>query len=75
MPNLNTIQQDIAELTPEAQHIVMDFIEILKRRYSSKPTEEQIIIDKIRELSTFQKQEILDFIDFIYSRNYKPNDN
>lgn len=75
MPNLNTIQQDIAELTPEAQHIVIDFIEILKRRYSSKPTEEQIIIDKIRELSTFQKQEILDFIDFIYSRNYKPNDN
>lgn len=75
MPNLNTIQQDIAELTPEAQHIVIDFIEILKRRYSAKPTEEQIIIDKIRELSTFQKQEILDFIDFIYSRNYKPNDN
>lgn len=75
MPNLNTIQQDIAELTPEAQHIVIDFIEILKRRYSSKPTQEQIIIDKIRELSTFQKQEILDFIDFIYSRNYKPNDN
>ncbi len=26
MPNLNTIQQDIAELTPEAQHIVIDFI-------------------------------------------------
>lgn len=75
MPNLNTIQQDIAELTPEAQHIVIDFIEILKRRYSSKPTEEQIIIDKIRELSTFQKQEILDFIDFIYSRNYRLNDN
>ena len=75
MPNLNTIQQDIAELTPEAQHIVIDFIEILKRRYSSKPTQEQIIIDKIRELSTFQKQEILDFIDFIYTRNYKPNDN
>ena len=75
MPNLNTIQQDIAELTPEAQHIVIDFIEILKRRYSSKPTQEQIIIDKIRELSTFQKQEILDFIDFIYSRNYKLNDN
>ena len=75
MPNLNTIQQDIAELTPEAQHIVMDFIEILKRRYSSKPTQEQIIIDKIRELSTFQKQEVLDFIDFIYSRNYKLNDN
>lgn len=75
MPNLNTIQQDIAELTPEAQHIVIDFIEILKRRYSSKPTQEQIIIDKIRELSTFQKQEILDFIDFIYSRNYRLNDN
>ena len=75
MPNLNTIQQDIAELTPEAQYIVMDFIEILKIRYSSKLTQEQIIIDKIRELSTFQKQEILDFIDFIYSRNYRLNDN
>ncbi len=75
MPNLNTIQQDIAELTPEAQQIVIDFIEILKRRYSTKPTQEQIIIDKIRELSAFQKQEVLDFIDFMCSRNYKPNDN
>jgi hypothetical protein len=30
MPNLNTIQQDIAELTPEAQQIIFNLIDLLK---------------------------------------------
>jgi hypothetical protein len=31
--NLNTIQQDIAELPPEAQQIVLDLVDRLKKRY------------------------------------------
>ena len=70
--NPEQIQKDLAALPEEAHHIV---IEILKRRYSSKLTQEQMIIDKVHNLSAFQKQEALDFIDFICSRNYKLNDN
>jgi len=31
MPNLNTVQQDIAELTPEAQQIIFTLIDLLKK--------------------------------------------
>lgn len=31
--NLDTIQQDIAELPPEAQKIVLDLVDSLKTRY------------------------------------------
>ena len=30
MPNLNTVQQDLAELTPEAQQIIFTLIALLK---------------------------------------------
>lgn len=33
MNNLNTIQQDIQDLPEEAQSLLLDFIQILKKRY------------------------------------------
>ena len=37
MIELNTIQQDIATLPPEAQQIVFDLVGILKKRYLPQP--------------------------------------
>ena len=31
--NLNTIQQDIASLPPDAQQIIVELVEVLKKRY------------------------------------------
>ena len=31
--NLDTIQQDIASLTPDAQQIIVELVEVLKKRY------------------------------------------
>ncbi len=38
MPNLNTVQQDIAELTPEAQQIIFTLIDLLKKTASTYPS-------------------------------------
>lgn len=37
MLNLEQIQQDIQDLPDEAQLLVADFIEILKKRYPKQP--------------------------------------
>lgn len=38
MMNLNTIQQEISTLPPDAQQIVFDLVSVLKKRYlSSQP--------------------------------------
>jgi hypothetical protein len=66
MPKLNTVQQDIAELVPEAQQIIFDLINILKKL--SKPNQQN-------HRST-KKQDWSDFIGCMeaepdLSRNYK----
>ena len=37
--NLDTIQQEIAALPPDAQQIIFDLIEVLKKRYFSDQKE------------------------------------
>lgn len=66
MPNLNTIQQDIAELTPEAQQIIFNLIDLLKKQ--PKPNQQS-------NLAT-PKQDWTDFIGCMeaepdLSKNYK----
>lgn len=45
MLNLDTIQKDIAELPPDAQQIIFDLVDVLKKRYFSnrqKPSERKV---------------------------------
>jgi hypothetical protein len=37
--NLDTIQQDIASLPPDAQLIIVELVEVLKKRYLLNPQE------------------------------------
>ncbi len=39
MNNLNQIQNDIQTLPPEAQDLLIDFIQLLKKRYPETKTE------------------------------------
>lgn len=39
MNNLNQIQKDIQTLPPEAQDLLIDFIQLLKKRYPETKTE------------------------------------
>ncbi len=50
MLTLEQIQKDIQELPEEAQNLLIDFVEILKKRYS-KPAQAEINSEK----STYQK--------------------
>jgi mRNA-degrading endonuclease RelE of RelBE toxin-antitoxin system len=50
MLTLEQIQKDIQELPEEAQNLLIDFVEILKKRYS-KPAQAEITSEK----STYQK--------------------
>jgi hypothetical protein len=66
MMNLDTIQQDIAALPPDAQQIIFDLVEILKKRY----------IPDLKETPESQLEEWSDFIGCVeaepdLSRNYK----
>jgi len=42
MINLEQIQQDINQLPEEAQNLLIDFIELLKKRYSLAKTESDL---------------------------------
>jgi DNA repair exonuclease SbcCD ATPase subunit len=71
MINLEQIQQDINELPEEAQTLLMNFIESLKKRYSSSKNQE---IKK--EALEIQIEDWSDFIGCVeaepdLSRNYK----
>ncbi|MBU6185968.1 MAG: hypothetical protein KGQ16_05975 [Cyanobacteria bacterium REEB444] len=66
MPNLNTVQQDIAELTPEAQQIIFNLIALLKKQPKSNQ----------QSHLAAQKQDWSDFIGCMeaepdLSKNYK----
>jgi hypothetical protein len=66
MINLDTLQQDIAALPPDAQQIILDLLAVLKKRY----------LPHQQELPESQKQDWADFIGCIesepdLSRNYK----
>ena len=66
MMNLETIQQEIAALPPDAQEIIFDLVEVLKKRYHR---------DK-KEDSTNWVEDWSDFIGCLeaepdLSRNYK----
>jgi mRNA-degrading endonuclease RelE of RelBE toxin-antitoxin system len=50
MLTLEQIQKDIQELPEEAQNLLIDFVEILKKRYS-KPAQTETTSEK----STYQK--------------------
>jgi len=67
------IQKDIEKLPEEAQYLLIDFIEILKKRYLPNLQE---VTDRQTEKSESQKQDWSDFIGSIeaeldLSRNYK----
>jgi hypothetical protein len=70
--NLDTINQEIAALPPDAQQIIFDLVEVLKKRYLLKQQE-------FPESHTNQVENIQDWSDFIgcmtaepdLSRNYK----
>ncbi|EAZ91684.1 DUF2281 domain-containing protein [Crocosphaera chwakensis] len=82
MINLEQIQHDISELPEEAQTLVIDFIELLKKRYSIAKTQEtkveQTIYDKFEQsgligfcsveedLSTTYKKVLADTLDTKY---------
>jgi len=57
MLNLEQIQQDIQDLPDEAQLLVADFIEILKKRYPKQP-----ITATPSKTSTYQKFQASGFI-------------
>jgi len=66
MLKLDTIQKDIAELPPDAQQIIFDLVDVLKKRYFSN-------------LQKYPERRAQDWSDFIgcmdaepdLSRNYK----
>ena len=71
MINPEQIQQDINELPEEAQTLLMDFIDLLKKRYSSPKYQETK-----KEASEIQIEDWSDFIGCVeaepdLSRNYK----
>lgn len=71
MINIDKIQQDINELPEEAQTLLVDFIELLKKRYSLATKQE---IKK--ENSESNREDWSDFIGCVeaeadLSRNYK----
>jgi hypothetical protein len=71
MINLEQIQQDINELPEEAQTLLMDFIDLLKNRYSSPKNQESK-----KEASDIKIEDWSDFIGCVeaepdLSRNYK----
>ena len=43
MNNLDTIKQDIASLPPDAQQIIFDLVELLKKSYSIKEKSELVL--------------------------------
>lgn len=51
MPNLNTVQQDIAELTPEAQQIIFNLIDLLKNQ--PKPNQQSNPVISNQDKSDF----------------------
>lgn len=51
MMNLDTIQQDIATLPPDAQQIILDLVDVLKKRYFSNLSE--IPVNKTQDWSDF----------------------
>jgi hypothetical protein len=66
MKNLKNIQEDIASLPPDAQQIIYDLVEVLKKRYFSG----------VIETSENNLEEWADFIGCMeaetdLSRNYK----
>jgi hypothetical protein len=71
MANIEQIQRDINELPEEAQSLIVDFIKLLKKRYSSRECQ-----DIQKEDSESQIEDWSDFIGCIeaesdLSRNYK----
>ncbi len=71
MANIEQIQRDINELPEEAQSLIVDFIKLLKKRYSSPECQ-----DIQKEDSESQIENWSDFIGCIeaesdLSRNYK----
>ncbi|NJL53371.1 MAG: DUF2281 domain-containing protein [Hydrococcus sp. SU_1_0] len=71
MINIDKIQQDINELPEEAQTLLLDFLELLKKRYSLA-TKQQIK----KETLESNREDWLDFIGCVeaeadLSRNYK----
>lgn len=66
MYNLDSIQQDIASLPSDAQQIIFDLVEVLKKRY----------FPSVTETSENKQEEWTDFIGCMeaetdLSRNYK----
>jgi uncharacterized protein YfbU (UPF0304 family) len=82
MINLEQIERDINELPEEAQTLLIDFIELLKKRYSLSATQDneqkKTLYDKFKDsgligfcaveedLSTTYKQAIADTLDSKY---------
>lgn len=60
MLNLEQIQKDIQELPEEAQNLLTDFIEILKKRYSKSAQ-----LEANSEKSPYQKFKESGFIGFV----------
>ena len=72
MMNIDTIEQEVAALPPDAQQIIFDLVDVLKKRYLSTRQEAP-------ESNQNQADNIQDWSDFIgcvaaepdLSRNYK----
>ncbi|NEQ40506.1 MAG: DUF2281 domain-containing protein [Okeania sp. SIO3I5] len=77
MININKIQQDINELPDEAQTFLIDFIELLKKRYSSaekqKVKPKKFLEHKSSTLDILKESELIGCIsaDSDLSINYK----